>query len=65
MSLQQFKLHMAKTVVNEENASMQTMDTSALLDLADSSQKKRQREIDEEDSDDDLKRYQEAMKFVK
>jgi TATA-binding protein-associated factor len=29
------QMHMAKTVVNEENASMQTMDTGALLDMID------------------------------
>jgi TATA-binding protein-associated factor len=33
MSLQRFKMHMAKMVVNEENASMSTMDTGALMDL--------------------------------
>jgi TATA-binding protein-associated factor len=33
MGLQQFKLDVANTVVNEDNMSMKTMDTSQLLDL--------------------------------
>ena len=33
MSLQQFKVHMAGQVVDQQNASLETMDTDKLFDL--------------------------------
>lgn len=33
MSLQRFKISVANTVINAENASLNTMDTTQLLDL--------------------------------
>ncbi len=62
MSLQQFKLRMTQAVVNEENASMATMDTGALLDLANANAPTPMQTGEEEDEDLDL---EEASKYAK
>lgn len=62
MSLQHFKMRMAKAVVNEENASMSTMETGALLDLVDNSAKNQGLEENEPELDMDeeqLRQYAE------
>jgi TATA-binding protein-associated factor len=63
MSLQHFKLRMTQAVVNEENAAMATMDTSALFDLANSMQT--QQPQDEQENDEaELARYKEMTKYL-
>ncbi|KAL0235726.1 hypothetical protein GEMRC1_002308 [Eukaryota sp. GEM-RC1] len=48
MSLQQFKLHVSSTIVNEENVSMKSMDTSVALEtMASSSVSSKKEEEDE------------------
>lgn len=71
MSLQHFKMRMAKAVVNEENASMNTMDTGALLDLVDASGKQnggeKQKSADgdqQEDDDAQWEQYKQMLPFL-
>ncbi len=62
LSLQQFKLKVARAVVNEENAAMATMDTSALLDLANTGAM--DTGADEDEDEAELARYKEMTKFL-
>jgi TATA-binding protein-associated factor len=61
LSLQQFKLKVARAVVNEENAAMSTMDTSALLDLANTGAIE---EANEDEDEAELARYKEMTKYL-
>lgn len=63
LSLQQFKIRMTKIVVNEENASMSTMDTGALLDLAQGSAMRNIQAPDEEEGDADEAQYQRYLEM--
>jgi TATA-binding protein-associated factor len=66
MNLQQFKMKIAEMVVNEENASMSTMEAGALLDLVEDAAvkvaKDKKEEVDQDE--EQLNQYKEMMKFV-